>query len=726
MYWRHKRKSSIMYCSEPVYLDIETSWNHSEDAPISWIVSIQVKFDGVYHLFRNPIELMQFYNLLIQTYELSKTKRIITYIHNASYDLSYLIQYIQLYLPYKDDRFGIYDGEHKIVTYQQGGIEFRCTYMLTHQSLEKWSESMNAEHKKQVGLYDYSKVLFQDSVLDESEKTYDEYDILAMEDSFKKQLQLHNDNITTVPLTSTGYIRRKLRKACIYDRYFREKYFYKSRLDADSYKFCLYAFAGGYTHNNRFYRGVMVRCKGGHRDFRSHYPTQLTTYPLPFGKPEVYYNITQKYYRETHKKISAKQILNLYPRFSTITKLYIKRMELKDNNITMPFMQVSKMFNKTRNCKYIADNGRLLKMYSGSFFTYVDNHTLKILLEQYNIFGTIIKVYRFKNYKLPSCMREVIDELYKAKSDLKILEKECEEMYGKFSEQTIDAHMQLMLSKALLNSCYGCLAMNPIRMKYDMDFEKAEPFIIEKAYNSDEELQEGLDDYYNGRNNFLAYQVGCFVTALARAELYEYIKCIGYDKVLYCDTDSIFYLKDEETEKRIEELNAEKNKTAPFITDSKGNKIYYDVFENEEDWKAFKGLHSKCYGIVTNKDELQITVAGIPSRTLIAMKEGKPLYLTREEELSGITAQMKINNPDVTIKDAYKALDRLEEGRTFYTNTGTTCRYEFFKPQEMEIDGHKVHTAGGAIIQKLKAKVIHDIDCDETINFELKEGNLYG
>lgn len=724
MYWRHKRKSNILYCSEPLYLDIETAWNHSEENPISWVVSVQVKFDGVYQLFRSPIELMEYLNLLCDTYELCKTKRIVIYIHNASYDLSYLIQYIQLYLPYKEDRFGIYDGEHKIITYQQGGYEFRCTFMLTQQSLEKWSESMNVEHKKKVGLYDYSKVIYQDTELSDSECMYDEYDILAMEESFAQQLKLHGDNITTVPLTMTGYIRRKLRLSCIYDRYYREKYFYNSRLDAESYEFCKKSYAGGFTHNNRFYRGVLVKALGGHRDFRSHYPSQMTTYPLPFGKPEVYYDITKKYYRETHKKINVQQILDLYPRFSTITKLQIVKMELKSNEITMPFMQVSKMYGITKDDKLIADNGRLLKLIKGKFTTYVDNHTLKILLEQYNIKGTIIKVYRFKNYKLPDCMRTVIDELYKAKTDLKILEKECEEQYGKFSEETINAHMQLMLSKSLLNSIYGCMAMNPIRMKYDMDFEQAEPFIITKAYETQEELQEALDDYYNGFNNFLPYQVGCFITQLAKYELYEYIKCIGYDKVLYCDTDSIFYLKDDETEKRIEALNAEKNKTAPYIIDSKGNRVYYDSFDKEEDWLAFKGLHSKCYGIVTTKEELQITVAGIPARTLIYMQGEKPLYLTREEELSGITEKVKRKNPDIKIKDAYKALERLENGRTFYTNTGTTCKYEFISPQEIEIDGHTVHTAGGAIIQKLQSKMIKDIDCDETIEIEMEETNF--
>ena len=724
MYFIHKRKSKTVYGSEPIFLDIETAWNHNLDTPITWMVSCQIRFNGHYYFFRKPSQVMQFYNRLHCIYGLHHDKVVVTYIHNASYDLSYLLPYIQECLPNREDRFVICDTEHKITTYQQGGFTFRCSYILTNSSLARWSKDMNVDHQKQVGLYDYSQIIYQDDELDEDQKRYDEYDVLSLEECLKKQLQIHKDTVASVPLTATGYIRRILRKSCITDHYYRLKYFSDTRLDVESFKFVLNSYAGGYTHNNRWLKSQVVRGNIGHRDFRSHYPTQVVCRPLPFGKPELYYDVSKDWCRKLYDGISIKHILSLYPQFSTITELYITKMEVLDKKITMPFMQVSKMFCRSENIRFHADNGRLLKMYEGSFITYIDNLTLQIISEQYHIEGMIMKVYRFKNEYCPPCIANVIHEQFKAKSDYKIEYKRNCEMYGDFSDEAIEAKFHLGLSKSLLNAIYGCLAMNPVRPSYDLDYSKEEPLVVTQNILTDEEIKICLDKYYDGTNNFLPYQVGAFITSHARFELYEYIKTIGYDKVLYCDTDSIFYLKDEETERKIEELNKQKHATAPYITDSKGKRVYYDVFEKEPDCTAFKGLHSKCYGTVEN-EELHLTIAGIPARTLIHADGAKLTYLTREEELNGITKEQKIQNPDIKIEDPYKALEKLEHGFVFKVNAGTTSNYKTMgKPRIETVNGHEVETAGGAIIQTLQEKVVKDIDCDDTIIYEMTKGNL--
>ena len=296
--------------------------------------------------------------------------------------------------------------------------------------------------------------------------------------------------------------------------------------------------------------------------------------------------------------------------------------------------------------------------------------------------------------------------------------------YGDFSEQAITAKFHLGLSKSLLNAIYGCLAMNPVKPSYDLDYMKDEPLQILQNVLTDEEIENCLDRYYNGKNNFLPYQVGAFITAHARFELYQYIKTIGYDKVLYCDTDSIFYLKDDETEKAILQLNAEKHKTAPYVTDQTGKRIYYDVFEEEPDCTAFKGLHSKCYGTIEN-GELHLTVAGIPARTLIGKVNDKLIYLTREEELAGISKEDKLKNPDIKIDDPVAVLDKLKTGVSFRVNSGTTADYRTMGLPRVEmVNGHQVETAGGAIIKKLEEKKVKDIDCDETILYEMERGNL--
>lgn len=746
----HKRRSKISYCDTPVFLDCETSWNHDVDNPICWIVSIQVLFDGHYHLFRKPEELMQWYSEKIEQMNLHDNRRLITYIHNASYDLSYLAPYIQQYLPGKDKRFGIYDGANKIITYNQGPLEFKCTYLLSGVSLAKWSKDMSIEHPKKIGLYDYEKILYQDSELSEDEQEYDRLDVIAMEECFQKQLKFHNDTITTIPLTSTGYSRRLLRNNCDNSAY-RQEYFLDNRIDLHTLLMDKHSYAGGYTHNNRHLKSKVITGLIGHRDFRSHYPTQIRCGLLPWGKTDLYYNVKEhEEYKSFHGHyINITDILKLSPEYSTISKIRFFDMYLKDPEISMPFMQESKIWNSHRcvidkegneivtekAARLMCDNGRVLALVRnedecGYFDTYLDNYTLQIIQEQYNVRYIVLEVLRTKNKPCPKEVAEVIDKLFADKSNLKIIHQRCVKEYGEFDERTLEAAANLLQSKKLLNAIYGVFAYYPLR--YDMDFDtehindegKLEPF-FRISGKTDNEL---LDDYYSKFQSFIHYPIGCLTAARARFELYQFQKAIGFNKVLYCDTDSIYYIKDEETEKRIEALNAENHKTAPYITNIDGKDIYYDVFEEEEDLIAFKGLHSKCYGYVTKRNELKAVIAGVPERTVIGLnKNKKPIYLTREEELAGITKAMRLKDPErekYKIENPVAALDNLEDDFKFKINSGVTAKYIHQLPHTEIINGHEISTAGGCIIQRLDEKLIHDWDFLDDVKVQFSDFDI--
>lgn len=715
----HKKR---LYCLEPVYLDIETSNNHAEDPKdlITWISSIQVKFNGFYYLLRTPEELIEFYQVLYDELDLSYDPdteipcKLISLIHNASYDLSYLIPYFMRDLPHydNDDSQGIIEGANKFLTYQQGPFEWRCTYRLSNMSLAKWSNELDVKHKKQIGLYDYDRVIYQDSELNENEKLYDRYDIESLQDCYEANNAYHHDDLTTCPLTFTGYVRRELRKSCRKDKYYRQKYFNKNKLDAELYYAYLKSYAGGMTHNNRMYKGLLIEAGKsykffdqeiyvpiiGHSDFKSHYPTQMTCYPFPIGRPGLIYDVDSFI-----NPITIPDILSYYPKYSSMSVIRFYDAELIDPRISMPFMQFSKCYNGSFDKKRL-DNGRIIFL-KGSWIMYLDNLTLKILSEQYNLKYEVLKVWLLRNGPLPAPIREVVDKFFKGKSDKKNIVNELTEKYGKLDPQTISANFDLMQTKILLNSIYGCTATNPLRSTYKINSEFE--FSIKENYGTLDDIQAGLDEFYKGRNNFLAYQIGCTVTALARYELYEYIKAIGYDKVLYCDTDSAFYIKDDQTIKAIEDLNAEKRKTAESVILDNGHVEYYDAFNPEPDCIAFKGLHSKCYGVVTDKG-LELTIAGVPARTLIGLdNNNKPIYYTREQELSK------------GVKDPIRALDRLEDDFTFKINAGASAIYIGATgnntprvPTLVEVNGHIVSTAGGCVIRKLNSKKVHDIDYD--------------
>ena len=149
---------------------------------------------------------------------------------------------------------------------------------------------------------------------------------------------------------------------------------------------------------------------------------------------------------------------------------------------------------------------------------------------------------------------------------------------------------------------------------------------------------------------------------------------------------------------------------------------------------SFRGLHSKCYAVTQETEngvELVATIAGVPKRTIIGMDGEDPIYLTREEELGGVTPEKKIRHEKrkkkgIKVRKLYDpdaAIENLEEGRRFTVNTGFSAKY-VIEPEAgiIEVDGHRVETSGGCIIRKLPEKIIHDYN---TMEFDVKFSDLY-
>lgn len=726
VYNKYKGKNTIYYLQSPMALDIETSWNHNDLEPITWISSIQCFFNDELKIFRKPSDFLLYIEEIYNFYELDDKHRLMIIVHNLSFDISYLMPFLQCSFKYGVDDIHILNKGHKITCYTQGGLEFRDTFALTQKSLARWGKDMNVEHQKQEGLYDYDKIIYQDTELSAEEIKYDSYDVYCLYEAFKKQLNLEDDTIATIPYTATGYVRRRFRVPAIRNKEYMND-FRKWKLNEEYFLICISSFAGGYVHNNRLLKSMLIDFIIGHRDFRSHYPSQLRVNMLPYGEPITVYDPKARS-RDKNNKWSIDTILSLSPEYFTISTIWITEAKLKSDNITMPFMQFSKMRDVKPGSKHILDNGRVMSFIGGCIM-HIDNYLLEILRDQYNLKGYIVKVIAFKQQYTPKCLADTIDYYFKAKTDEKIKLKQIVKEYGEFSDEAFLQRAILQHAKAGLNGCYGMFVQNPIHEEYDINF-RSDDRPLEDIYNpilSGKTVQQSLDAYYKNRNSFLPYQVGVAVTALARYELYQYIVTIGYENILYADTDSIFYRKTEEIERKIEDLNRLKQmnaeKLGAYITSSEGEKIYYDVFEKEDDCKAFRGLHSKCYGIVTSEkghDILQATIAGVPARTAVGLKDGKVIYLTREEELTGITAADKLLDPDKEV-DTSKAINNIKDNFIFKVNTGTAAYYLNKRPYTTIVNGHEIETAGGCIIKRLEEKTISDIMVSKYLYEDLGE-----
>lgn len=763
----------VQTCLEPVCLDIETSHKTVNGELITWISSIQVLWGKEYHLFSTAYELCEWYNFIISKYGFgykeykgtSYLRKLITYIHNAKFDLSYLIPFFKKCLPdlldengepLKDEKgrlvvMGTLSlDEHEIIQYAQGALLFRCSYKLTNRSLENWGKTMNVKHKKKVGFYDYNKVRFPDEInqLTDKEKEYDMYDVLCLQECLKKHMMINNEALASyngkkaLPLTATGYPRRDLSENCLRSKSYM-KLFYESKMTGEIYHACLCCYSGGYTHNNRFIAGQLVQIESnikyrnkyryvaaiGHRDFTSFYPSQLKKMLFPFGMWQVEYDIN-----EDEIEMTLDEIVELYPRQTGIAWIRINKAYLRSLDITMPFMQECKLiYDKDDLVRKVVDNGRIIYLeFKEDKYAdfYVDSVTLSILCEQYVIDSQTIKVWSCTNMPLPHEITDIIDKYFKGKSDKKIEWKKALKECGEMAEKTLTCATELALVKAWLNSLYGVFATRIVREQWNFD-DKTLKFKLETPYDPEKDTKdeiaekilqweyEGVEHYYESNKSFIPFIVGVMTTSYARKQLYTVIKdCIGYDNAIYADTDSCYYISTPEIEKKLENYNALLRASAPSVELSNGEKAYYDYFDLEGNLRAFKGLHSKCYGYVNMQGEFKLIVAGVPARTIIGMNGDVPIYLTREEEISCFVNGKRV----LENCDPIEALDKLSDGYTFYINTGLTAKYiNYGEIRTFNIDGHIVHTAGGCVLLPAEQKEIKPFNVKEFINPDFKD-----
>lgn len=679
-------KGKICYVADFLTLDTETSHTPLQftengildnDNTFTWVYQWCVCSNGCLVNGRKPTELVTFYNRLVNDLQLNEYKRLVTYVHNASYDFSYLF-------PYFNKAWGECDviaisNHHIISVTYKNGLVFKCSYKLSNKSLATWSNDLNTKHKKLVGYVCYDEIHFQDSVLTQQDNEYMWHDVIVQRECILEEMRQTDHTISNIPLTSTGFIRelcyKSFKEECNKTGNKPRREFKETRLTVDLYRMCKNEMSGGITHGNRFIANTVVKGFIKHRDYDSDYPTQQICKLYPIGKFNLYYTNSSN-----NNQPTIQDIIQLTKNYCVLMKVAIKDLQLRDKTTSLPYAQKSH-FDKTisEDWHCIEDNGRILK-YDGVSIVCINEIDLKWLIKQYNFKPQFIEIYISKKGYLPSWLTNVIKTLYKRKTDLKNAIKQAK----KDNKDTFEMEQELLRTKALLNSVYGMTASDPVRDNYNVDMLG----MWSKTNGHDiQTLGEKLDSYYKGAKNCMRLQWGCWCTAHARDELmtdYERITTGFYGKCkkgtfLYADTDSIFYVSNDELENYMENQNAIRENIAKengfYVTLDNGNIKTFNHFDDEnDDICQFKYIHAKAYATVNSKNELSCTIAGVPKR--IIEKDGS--YFYREQEL--------------------QTIDNLKQDFTFIKCGGTTCRYIYQSVHTVKIENHIIETSGGGII----------------------------
>lgn len=529
----------------------------------------QVCIEGNVVIGRRWEELQEFMEKVVDAYKLSEEERVVVYVHNLSFEF----QFIQDYFNFTDV-FAM--ASRSILTAKTAHLEFRCSYKLSNMSLAKFIENTpNTLHYKGVDDLDYATVRTPDTQLTEVEYGYCFNDVKGLYECVMELLK--EDNIATIPLTSTGYVRRDCRNAMNKNKNNR-KMFLRSRLTLLQYKLLRECFRGGNTASDRYLTNIILKIVGSY-DLSSSYPFQMIAREYPLGKWN--YGVIP----------DIKTLEEYNSRYCTIARYTFKNIRLREEK-PIPYIPQSK-------CLALGDdreiyNGRILH---ADFLTIsMTNIDFEIVREQYEYDELAVEEFHYsRKGLLPKELRDTIMYYFEKKSKL----KGDEEHYYEY-----------MKSKNKLNSIYGMTVTNILNTEIEYhDGEYTEKKMTEA------EMMEALDKYYKNHRSFLNYSWGVFVTAYARRELEDGLNIAGLDTI-YCDTDSVKFIAnhDREFEEYNERLNKEcEEKGIRNYTEVNGKRYYMGIFDKEKGYDEFITLGAKKYAFLQN-GKLGITVSGLSKK----------------------------------------------------------------------------------------------------------------
>lgn len=578
-YFRIKKSNPLIqptkrYIEHLMTFDIETSTIEKTDGSFEgFMYHWQVCIDGYVCFGRTWKEFLTFLRKMNRALNnFDENHKLVCYIHNFSYEFQFLYSWIKL-----ENVFAIDKRKPLKAISKEFNIEFRCSYLLSNMNLKKFIENTpNAHYFKGSGDLDYHKILTPQTNLTMSELGYCFNDVMGLYEAVIHLLK--EDTLTTIPLTSTGYVRRECRINMRKNKKNR-KQFIELRLDDKLYQLCKDSFRGGNTASNR-YKTNFINYDVSSYDMSSAYPYAMISglYPItPFQE----------------ETITSLDMLDDYNnRYCTLAYYSFENVKLK-KGVPFPYIPYSKCIEfiapsydtdfKGKECCY---NGRVLE--ADFIKIAMTNYDYQIFINQYDYDEENVRVedfyYSHKGF-LPQELIDTVIEFFTLKSQLKGIEQK---------------EYEYMKSKNKLNSLYGMIVTDIIRQEnlFNDQWEKGE--------------NSTLDDYYSKRNNFLTYQWGLFVTAICRSNLQKAIDKIGLDCV-YIDTDSVKYVgnHDEVFEQINQEMIAWCSDNDIINSVKVGNQKYFlGLYDREKGYDEFVTLGAKKYAFKQN-NKIGITVAGL-------------------------------------------------------------------------------------------------------------------
>jgi hypothetical protein len=530
--------------------------------------------------------LESFVEFMIELDNIIPYKKIV-YVHNLSFDFVQLQNVLDFENVFSTDK-------HKIVYAKCGSFEFRCSFLLTGFSLDKWGTEKKLPVQKLTGEIDYNIMRTPNTPLESSIIDYAKNDVLTMYYGLQEYRKKYG-NLENIPLTKTGETRRQVQALAEKDVNFNKMCADLIPVNIEDYKLLTSVFFGGYTHANSAHVNRVLKGLDGY-DIASSYPYVMCVEKFP-STPFVKTLPVDTYFNND--------------KYSYIIEFTCINLHSKRWNTFLSFGKALEISH------YSCDNGRIIK---ADYIRYrLTNIDYEIFKQCYTYDNLQIIDFRVSiNKYLPKWYVLFILEKYKEKTELKGIPEHYDSYFN---------------SKTVINGIFG---MNVTKAPFDDTYIFSNDLWIEDKLTEEKYNKEVKKKKRQLRKCFTWYSLGCYITAYARRNLWRGILGntggINNDfSVVYCDTDSIKMLQNgtkffdeynkevmERENKRALELGIDPKLFSPV--DKFGNEHRLGVYDYEEYYSEFKTLGCKRY-IGRIDGELKMTVAGVRKKAVYALKD---------------------------------------------------------------------------------------------------------
>lgn len=504
------------------------------------------------------------------------------------------------------------------ICYNGVRVEFHDSLVLVQKSLKQWGKDDNLTVQKLEEPKDYYlPIRTPETPLTDEELDYSENDVVTMVYGIQKYREKYGC-LEKIPLTQTGEVRLKCReKVSLVNMDWASLCVVNTKsYTLEFYEKLVRLFSGGWTHANSSWTNMLlrnIRCF----DFASSYPACMTMRTFPIG---TFQTANVKDFHKYEKQDLHSPTL----KYHWFAKIKVSNVETKLSNT---FWSLSKSIDIEDP---EIDNGRIRK--AKTFSMFITDLDWDVFKKAYSFDTPVIEeLYVSESGYLPKELILTILEYYKYKTSL----KDVEGSESKYAE-----------SKQFVNSIYGCMVTR--------DFCDSVKFVEESEDNDKPWIKtpitasefEDKRDKTSPEKTFGCFQLGCWVTAWARHNLWDAIlaeykladgSVVKFDKkVVYCDTDSC---KGMFNDKDLEWFD-DYNKNIAAIQEMVAAIVGFDlelycpktpdgtpkrlgIFAEEETCLEFKTLGAKRYvDLVYNKkkgeNEIQATIAGLPKKNAAA------------------------------------------------------------------------------------------------------------